>query len=340
MSTEPMIKAWEASGLKGAIQRAGLSPDQVLRDAGLNPDTLNDPENWIPLRQFNEVLELAAQRSGDDSFGLRLGATINPAEFGVIGHVALNSPNVEAAWANIIRFINIGIETLEASLRTVGDTARLSFLFTDPSVSDCRHQIERLACQAVHFIRWVSDPDWRPSVVHFRHQPPADVSEYQRLFGAPVLFDQIADAIEFERSILIRPIQKADSYLLRVLERHAEDMLAALPASDNFVATLSKNISDELRNGYPDIEHASKKLGMSSRTLRRRLRDQSITYSGLVNKIRYDLSQRYLEDKSLTIKEISFLLGYSDVSAFNRAYKRWSGMPPIAYRRRANVKAR
>ena len=148
-----------------------------------------------------------------------------------------------------------------------------------------------------------------------------------------VLFDQIADEIEVERSRLVKPIETADSYLLRVLKRYAENVLAAMTANDNLIATLSKNIVDELRNGYPDIDHASKKLGMSPRTLRRRLRDHSITYSRLVNKIRHELSRRYLEDTSLTIKEISFLLGYSDVSAFNRAYKRWSGMPPTAYRR-------
>ena len=115
---------------------------------------------------------------------------------------------------------------------------------------------------------------------------------------------------------------------------------ADLPANDNVIGTLSKYITAELKNGNPDIEQASKALGMSSRTLRRRLGEQSITYSTLVNKIRYDLSRRYLEDTNLTIKEIGFLLGYSDVSAFNRAYKRWSGMPPTAYRRRASKKAR
>jgi AraC-like DNA-binding protein len=138
----------------------------------------------------------------------------------------------------------------------------------------------------------------------------------------------------FDRTLLSRPLRTADHQLLRILEEHARAVLAELPVpNDDLIGRLRQFVVGALPNDGAGLSAAARALGMSVRTLQRRLREHEIVYARLVDEVRRRLSGKYLADASLSLGEIAFLLGYSESSAFNRAYRRWNGRTPAADRR-------
>jgi AraC-like DNA-binding protein len=166
--------------------------------------------------------------------------------------------------------------------------------------------------------------------------PPADLAPYRRYFGAPVCFHRSEYTTVFDPGILSRPLRGFDQQLLGILEEHASVILAQLPPpNDDLLAKLEQFVVGALPDDGAGISAAARALGMSTRTLQRRLRERGIVFAGLVDEVRRRLSARYLADGTLTLGEIAWLLGYSESSAFNRAYRRWTGRSPSADRRRA-----
>jgi AraC-like DNA-binding protein len=190
-----------------------------------------------------------------------------------------------------------------------------------------------------HFVRFVRvgiDDGWSPHEIQFRHGAPADISPYRGLLGALVRFSQSDDAMLFDRQLLSRPLRMADHQLLPILEEHAQAVLAELPVpDDDLIGRLRGFLIGALSNEACGLSTAARALGMSTRTLQRRLQQHGIVYAGLVDEVRRHLSSKYLANGKLSLAEIAFLLGYSQSSAFNRAYRRWTGRTPSADRRRA-----
>ena len=152
---------------------------------------------------------------------------------------------------------------------------------------------------------------------------------------APVRFHQSEYTTVFDRWILDRPVRACDQQLLSILEEHASVILAQLPPpDDDLLGKLEQSVVGPLPDDRAGIGAAARALGMSTRTLQRRLRERGIVFASLVDEVRRRLSARYLADSALTLGEIAWLLGYSESSAFNRAYRRWTGRSPSADRRR------
>jgi len=128
------------------------------------------------------------------------------------------------------------------------------------------------------------------------------------------------------------PLPTSDPALLEILKRHADHLLAKLPPSDDFIARVRQLIAQELTGGDPSADHLATRLGMSSRTLRRRLEERGTGHKALLDEIRRELAMRHLGEERLEIGEVAFLLGYSEASAFHRAFKRWTGSTPVDYR--------
>ena len=174
-----------------------------------------------------------------------------------------------------------------------------------------------------------------PIEVRFTHDPPPDMSHHKELFAAPVLFRQPYNGYVFSSALLHMPIVSHDSKLNAELERQAEQMLEHLPKTGDFSRRVQELISAELRGGNPSADNVAAKLGMHPKTLSRRLKSESTSHQQLLDQLRYRLAERYLRQADLSISEVAFLLGYSDTSSFNKAFKRWTGTPPQAFRQKA-----
>ena len=136
----------------------------------------------------------------------------------------------------------------------------------------------------------------------------------------------------FAVTLLDCPIETADNQLLKILERHCRQILGGRPKVDNFVFEVQQLITTLLTTGQPKIDAAAQELGMSSRTLTRRLAEDGVTYKDLLDEVRRKLAMRYLKDSRISIKNVAYLLGYSEVSAFYHAFRRWTGSSPVQHR--------
>jgi AraC-like DNA-binding protein len=183
-------------------------------------------------------------------------------------------------------------------------------------------------------LRLMVGSQWNPREVHFAHTAPPDISEHRELFHAPVLFARSATGLVIERDFCSQPIPAADSKLLKMLRRYLDNVLSQLPKEDQRLALIRRKIADSINAGHPNLRHVAKAMACGSRTLQRRLNDRGTDFRTLVDDTRKRLALNYLKDTDHTLTQIAFLLGYSELSAFNRSFKRWTGKTPLHYRHR------
>ncbi len=175
---------------------------------------------------------------------------------------------------------------------------------------------------------------YTPLEVQFAHENPRDISEHLRVFGCPVLFACDANAMVIERDFVQRQVPAADGYLYPILKRYIESVAAAAePRDDQFLGSVRKAIAECMRDGNCKLETVAKKLAISARSLQRRLEEYGTDFNALVSETRHRFAVEYLKNPGNTLTEVAFLLGYSEVSAFNRAFRRWTGRTPMQHRR-------
>jgi AraC-like DNA-binding protein len=175
--------------------------------------------------------------------------------------------------------------------------------------------------------------------VHFRHAAPARIDNHRRIFGGTLRFAQPRDELILDRQLLAQPLPQAEPELAELLDRHLAQLISALPQGPGFLDRVRSCVAQELRHGEPSLQDVAQRLHMSGRSLQRRLQQEGTTLQELLAGVRRDLAVRHLHDAQESIAEIAFLLGFSEVSTFHRAFKRWTGLTPSAYRRRSVEKA-
>jgi AraC-like DNA-binding protein len=168
----------------------------------------------------------------------------------------------------------------------------------------------------------------------FAHPRTKDIEEFERFFGCSVSFGCQENIIEMKLSDLHLQVTTADDRLLSLLRRYCEDVLSRHAAqAPPLVERVERLIADHLAHGEARLDTAATKLGMSSRTMSRKLAELGTSFNGIVGSLRKDLARRYLQESNLSLTEIAFLLGYTEISTFSHAFKRWTGKSPAAYRR-------
>jgi AraC-like DNA-binding protein len=164
---------------------------------------------------------------------------------------------------------------------------------------------------------------------------PEQTSEHLRIFRAPVLFGYTTNTFVIEREFLERQIPAADERLYEIMRRYLERILEEMPQEHEVLASVRRAVAESMREGHPSLKRVAKKIAMSPRTLQRQLKEQGMDFKKLVADTRRRFALSYLGNRSHTLTEIAFLLGYSEVSAFNRAFKHWTGSTPLAHRDQA-----
>ena len=329
----PMISSTAATGLLDMLKPANR-PDEILRSAGLDRDAVADPHGFIACAAFARLLEECARATKDDCFGLHFGSRYNPKDAGAIAYVILNSPTVAAACDNAVRYLHLHNEAVEVYRTVEGNRVYLRHVISDLGVKSLRQHNEYSMAVALNVFRIMAGSNWSPLEIQFTHEAPRDTSEHNRVFGCPVSFDCETNAVVTEREFIERQVPAADPRLYPILKRYLDEFLKAMPREDDFLCSLRKAITESMRDGQASLRVAAKKLAVSARVLQRRLEEYGKDFKGLVDETRRRFAIDYLRHPSHTLTDIAFLLGYSEVSAFNRAFKRWTGSTPLEYRRK------
>jgi AraC-like DNA-binding protein len=332
---KPMISVAAMTGLLEAIRDAGADPDQVLRTFELEPSVLADVDGFIPCSVFARILEEAARATGDDCFGLHFGERFNPKNIGQLAYAVLNSPTVGEADAQVARYIKLYNQAAQASVIIEGQRAYMRYVLSGLDIPTARQQNEYGMAVRLNTIRMMVGSQWAPLEVQFAHEAPADISEHQRIFSGPVLFDYPTNNFVVEREFLERQVPAADTRLFGIMKRFLELVLEEMPPEDVLITAVRRAVAESVRNGEPSLRRMAKRMAMSPRTLQRHLKERGTDFKNLVDDTRRRFALTYLKDRRNAFTEIAFLLGYSDASAFNRAFKRWTGLAPSAYRAQA-----
>jgi AraC-like DNA-binding protein len=332
---KPMISVAAASGLLEAISAAGADPDQVLRSLELDCSVLSNTEKFIPCSVFARILEEAARLTGDHCFGLHFGEHFNPKNIGALTYVVLNSPTIAVADEQVARYLKLYNQAAKVSSTVEGERAYLHYVLCDLGIESPRQQNEYSMAIRLNTIRMMVGSQWTPLEVQFAHQAPVEISEHQRIFGAPVLFGYPTNNLVIESEFLTRQVPAADQRLYRIMKRYLEQILEEMPQDDGVLTSVRRAIAESMRDGDPSLARVAKKMSISPRTLQRQMKEHAIKFKDLVEDTRRRFAVSYLKDRRNTLTEIAFLLGYSEASAFNRAFKRWTGSTPLAHRREA-----
>ena len=332
MTGASTIQAKAVEKIINAAVVRGVRASSLYQAASLDPASLRSPDHRIPFAQLVSLYEIAAALTNDDAFGLHVGESVDATAFDVLGYSVINSANLGEALARVVRYHSIWTDGAGFDLRDHGDKTRLNYQYLDSLIREHRHDAEMTFAAFVTLARAVTGTDWQPESVNFQHATPRDVSEHERIFRCPVGFAADKNEFVMKSSVLLLSIKKADAKLCAVLDQHAEVLLKRYPYHDDLIGRARVIISNELNGGNPAIDGVAQKLGMSPRTLQRKLRQHDTSHQQLVDDLRKNLALRYLDEPSMAIGEVAYLLGFSESSAFHRAFKRWTGQTPSEYR--------
>jgi AraC-like DNA-binding protein len=318
--------------IAAAVASSGVEPEELYRAVSLDPAALADPDNRIPYAQVVEMYEQAARLTGDDAFGLHLGERISPKVFDVLSYVLLNSTTLGEALRRVVRYHPIWNDGAEYALEIEGASARLRYNYLGVDGARSRHDCEMTLAVMLRAGRLSTGLEWTPSEVSFQHAEPADTSEHRRIFRCPLRFSRPFNEIMFDAALLDLAVVEADPVLCEVLERHAEELLTRFPRRGGVAEEVRRLLFDALRGGDPGLDSVARRLGLSARTLQRKLKEEGTSHQELLEEMRRDLSERYLREPHMAICEVAYLLGFSEPSAFHRAFRRWTGTTPARFR--------
>ncbi len=284
----------------------------------------------ISFGQWWALLDRLQQRFPNRQIGLALAQRVEPAHLGMLGYLTLSSDTVAEALLEFQRYQGLLHDGDKASIEIAEDRMVLSWSANyGPST---RLSDEVLVGGLLRFVRLMTGRlDLRPLAVDFTFAAPVDTQAHEALFEAPVNFGQSRTALQFPSSYLNLPVTNSDPGLKLLLERQAQAALAVLPHSEGFIQGLRSALLRAMQSGRASSAQVAAMLNMSERTLFRRLNEQGLSFKVILAQTRTQLAQEYLRDKRLTLSEIALLLGYSEQSAFNRAFKRETGVSPRRY---------
>jgi AraC-like DNA-binding protein len=300
----------------------------LLKEAGLTLEQIKNPSLKLRVRDQIKFLNLAAGALGDDWFGFHCAQSPDLREFGFLYYVSASSDTLGHALQKLARYIAIGNESL--SLRYFdAKGVVVAFNYVGVSRHLDRHQIEFCMVFLVRLCRQLSGLRLVPTRVRLAHHRRGQYLELTKFFGGSVEFGAAVDEISFAPAIKDMPVVTADNYLNELLIGYFEEALARRPTRrDPFRASVENAIVPLLPHGDAKLSTIAGRLGLSQRTLARRLAAENLSFSDVLENLKGDLARRYLADKDLSISQVAWLLGYQEVSSLTHAFKRWTGRTP------------
>ena len=309
----------------------GLDRESVLAELGLDPAALQDRDNRLPVEAFARAWQLMSSRLPGRVLALDWITSWDVTDTGVLGYVLLQLRTVGEALEAAIRYAHLINQGAQAALRKGSPTSRMGFEL-QPDLLAIQQLPEAMLAGMVLLLRRSVDPSFRPLAARFPHPATERTPALERYFGAPVLHEAGEVSIEVPSELLDRPLPNADPVLAGYLRKQADLLLERLAVPKAVSRDCARRIAERLGSGEPSQTSIARQMGMSERTLQRRLAAEGSTFNELLEEARRTIAFSYLADRKLAAYEVSFLLGYREPATFFRAFKRWTGKTPQQYR--------
>ncbi len=305
----------------------GACRSEILECAGVTQQTLNDHEAWLEYEQFHRLISGALKASGEPSFGIQLGSQLRVTNHGLLGYAAMSSANFDEALDLVVRFAQTRVPVLIMN-RSEADGTEILGIEEAAVLGEIRQPLLELTVAALHAIaRFLIGDRFECRQLRFGYEEPEHVDRYHEIFACPLVFGADVTELRFDTRLLQLPLPLADESAKRQAAQRCEEELAAMLDG----VDLEQRIRAKLlkgKGGAGSLDSTAAMLGMSARTLRRRLREAGTSYQKILDSVRSDLAIQYLRTTRLTVYQIADRLGYSDQANFGRAFKRWTGRSP------------
>ncbi|MCG8425670.1 MAG: AraC family transcriptional regulator [Proteobacteria bacterium] len=332
----PTMWARMAVQLANFAEKSGAQRDSLLADAGLARYDLADLDSRVPLQAVYRLIELAVERTGDQLFGLRFSQQFQFEDLDALGFLMATSPTLGHAFERSMRYYRLWNDGEHYGFYKDDDQVRITFTPHGPWRPAHRHAVEMAFYDiAVNSARLIGRAVPLRHV-RFRHAAldPDDQLPGQSLdefFGIEVEFRAPIDELIFPASILSIPLPESNPAMCQFFERYTREKLAVLPAPAPLRERARQWIAAHLHQPDLTLGELARQLKLSRRTLQRRLRDEGTSMNALLDEVRRERASVFL-GSAMAIAEIAYMLGYSESSAFHRAFKRWTGQTPEAFR--------
>jgi AraC-like DNA-binding protein len=313
------------------LESRGVEPGEVFRDAGLDPRRLQEPGARFDDHKLDRAWARATELTGDPCIGLRAAGFTNPGSLQALGFAWLVSDTLYDALSRLVRYSKMISDGAQLELSLSGDQCSLAITDIRFGTSALAQRIDAFWSMHISMCRTVLSEEFTPLSLDLRRPEPPCVADFYALFRAPIRFAARQDRMVFPRDLVEQPLPTANRILARHNEQAIADYLKRLDA-DSFSDKVRTRLVELLPSGRFDEGEVARALTVSRRTLQRRLSEEDTTYSILLDEARHELAVRFMGEEGMSIKQATYLLGFSEPGNFSRAFKRWTGEVPSRFR--------
>ena len=323
------VRSASIRGFEELVSELGGNSGDLLVGAGLAPDILVDEDRLFPSHQLNQLLELAARELNCESFGLQLS---QKQELTILGPVALvvhQAATLAEGLRDLQRYLPIHSQAGKVESLLEGDMLTVRYIPQIPGGQSTRQLVDLTLGVAMKIFRLLSNNQWKPHRLYFTHRRPTEMRRYQSVFQAPLSFNQEFNGAIIHSSVLNTPINQGAAPLQKYVNDYLSTLELSYPESteEQVMALMRRLLSTESCTQ----ERIAGFMNVHPRVLQRRLKAANTSYQKLLVATRKDVARRYLEESSISITELSDILGYKEMSVFSRAFKKWYGVSPQNY---------
>jgi AraC-like DNA-binding protein len=320
-------------GVWNLLESYGIDPEPLFREMSMDPELMKRPGGRYRLDSIDNLWRKASKIIADPCFGLKAAELWHPSNFSALGYAMLASNTLRTAFERMDRYHRILSDERPITLDETEEGLTLTLVFSHekrdiPARNDAALAIIMSMCRLNYL------EDLAPVSVTLTHPKPSCSARFYEYFRSPVVFEAPANSLTLPIEAVDKTLPGSNPQLAELNDQVMIEYLAQL-GQDHITEKVKAVIIDQLPSGNVSDESVARELYMSSRKLQRQLRSDDTTFTTLLNEIRQDLAQRYLREQDISLTEIAFLLGFSESSAFSRAFKRWMGVTPSEYRKAA-----
>ena len=309
---------------------------QTIRSAcGLDLNAYRGSNARVPMQEFNKIWAAVLNCAHDPDFGLHFGeASHKMLRRHLLYAMMANCDTVEQAIQKKFQYHNLIMDLIQPALMINGNLAKLTWRVDHPGLKAERHLTESVMALFRCMLAYLTNDEIELKQVRFCHPPPARIAEHERLFQAPLAFDESENAMVMPKSYLAAPILFANQAIMMDLERLVQKILHQSYGLHPWKQKVSHLLFDSFLNENPaDIEAIAGRLALTKRTLQLKLKQENTSFRELLDGVRGELAMGLLKDGNASLCEIALLLGFAEQSAFQHAFKRWTGKTPGDYRK-------
>ncbi|MFE8071914.1 AraC family transcriptional regulator [Marinobacteraceae bacterium S3BR75-40.1] len=318
-----------------AMKNTGIDTDEVFRRLGIDQSYLESTQLRTPHSAQVYFWQVLEDMTGDPDIGLHLGQKLPVYKGQVLEYLFLSSPNFGEGLRRALNYQRLLSDAANSDFVRDGDECYIVLNAASEETRHLSHLHEAFVQGLMTFFRSVTDGRFRPLKITFEHdKPPHRADEAEEVLGCPVEYGAEENRLYFSSEVLDYPSPHAEPELLALHERYASEQVARLEKKD-IVGYVERVIAELLDSGEVTLEAVAARLDMKPRTLRTRLTEAESSFNQVLADFRYRLARQLLATTDESIDEIVYLTGFSEPSTFYRAFKRWSGMTPIEYRKTA-----